>query len=85
MLYCAAKTDREVVDDSPGSENSRHEIGKKLAASFIYRFTLFVGQAWRYEMFPLVTPELDNWNLLRVLNRGSVESIESRYDTGSLS
>jgi len=33
---------------------------------------LLGGRAWRYEMFPLVTPELDNWNLLRVLNRGMI-------------
>ena len=33
---------------------------------------LLGGRAWRYEMFPLVTPELDNWNLLRVLNHGMV-------------
>ncbi|UCG65552.1 MAG: hypothetical protein JSW12_00385 [Deltaproteobacteria bacterium] len=33
---------------------------------------LLGGRAWRYEMFPLVTPELDNWKLLRVLNRGMI-------------
>jgi predicted AAA+ superfamily ATPase len=31
---------------------------------------LLGGRAWRYEMFPLVTAELENLNLLRVLNRG---------------
>ncbi len=33
---------------------------------------LLGGRAWRYEMFPLVTPELDDWNLLRVLNHGLI-------------
>ena len=33
---------------------------------------LLGGRAWRYEMFPFVTPELDNWNLLTVLNRGMI-------------
>jgi len=33
---------------------------------------LLGGRAWRYEMFPLVTHELNNWNLLRVLNRGMI-------------
>ncbi|MBL7127618.1 MAG: ATP-binding protein [Ignavibacteria bacterium] len=33
---------------------------------------LLGGRAWRYEMFPLVTAELANWNLLRVLNHGLV-------------
>lgn len=33
---------------------------------------LLGGRAWRYEMFPLVTAELENTNLLRVLNRGMI-------------
>ena len=33
---------------------------------------LLGGRAWRYEMFPFATPELDNWNLLRMLNRGLI-------------
>ena len=33
---------------------------------------LLGGRAWRYEMFPLVTPELEDWNLLRVLNHGMI-------------
>ncbi|MEA3221563.1 MAG: AAA family ATPase [Thermodesulfobacteriota bacterium] len=31
---------------------------------------LLGGRAWRYEMFPFVTAELENRNLLRILNRG---------------
>lgn len=33
---------------------------------------LLGGRAWRYEMFPLVTPELYNWNLITILNRGLI-------------
>lgn len=33
---------------------------------------LLGGRAWRYEMLPLVTPELENLDLLRILNRGLV-------------
>ncbi|MFH1672328.1 MAG: AAA family ATPase [Pseudomonadota bacterium] len=33
---------------------------------------LLGGRAWRYEMFPLVTPELVSPNLLTILNRGMV-------------
>jgi len=33
---------------------------------------LLGGRAWRYEMFPLVTPELENVNLLRALNHGMI-------------
>jgi predicted AAA+ superfamily ATPase len=33
---------------------------------------LLGGRAWRYEMFPLVTEELKDINLLRVLNRGMI-------------
>ena len=36
------------------------------------RANLLGGRAWRYEMFPFVTPELENWDLLRVLNRGMI-------------
>jgi len=35
---------------------------------------LLGGRAWRYEMFPLVTPELGEWNLLKVLNQGLIPS-----------
>ncbi|MDI6688339.1 MAG: AAA family ATPase, partial [Desulfobacterales bacterium] len=33
---------------------------------------LLGGRAWRYEMFPFVTFELENWDLLRVLNCGMI-------------
>jgi len=33
---------------------------------------LLGGRAWRYEMFPLATPELDEVNLLRALNHGMI-------------
>ncbi len=33
---------------------------------------LLGGRAWRYEMFPLVTAEIDNFNLLRALNQGLI-------------
>ena len=33
---------------------------------------LLGGRAWRYKMFPFVTAELENWNLLRILNRGMI-------------
>lgn len=36
------------------------------------RANLLGGRAWRYEMFPLVTAELKNWNLLTILNRGMI-------------
>ena len=35
---------------------------------------LLGGRAWRFEMRPLVTPEIGTWNLLTVLNRGLVPS-----------
>lgn len=35
---------------------------------------LLGGRAWRYEMFPLTTPELGGLNLLQALNRGLVPS-----------
>jgi predicted AAA+ superfamily ATPase len=38
------------------------------------RANLLGGRAWRYEMFPLVTSELENWNLLTILNRGMIPS-----------
>ena len=33
---------------------------------------LLGGRLWRFEMFPLVTAELKNWNLLTILNRGMI-------------
>ncbi|MGH7599788.1 MAG: ATP-binding protein [bacterium] len=33
---------------------------------------LLGGRAWRYEMFPLVTPELERIDLLRALNHGMI-------------
>ncbi len=33
---------------------------------------LLGGRAWRYEMFPLVTAELKDYNLLHILNQGMV-------------
>ncbi len=33
---------------------------------------LLGGRAWRYEMFPFVSAELDDWNLLTILNRGLI-------------
>ena len=35
---------------------------------------LLGGRAWRYEMFPLVTAELEDINLLRALNHGMIPS-----------
>lgn len=35
---------------------------------------LLGGRAWRYEMFPLVTPELKKYDLLHILNHGMVPS-----------
>lgn len=35
---------------------------------------LLGGRAWRYEMFPLVSVELENLNLLRALNQGLIPS-----------
>lgn len=37
-------------------------------------FNLLGGRAWRYEMFPLVTAEIDNFNLLKALNNGLIPS-----------
>ena len=33
---------------------------------------LLGGRAWRYEMFPFVSAELKNFNLLKVLNHGMI-------------
>jgi len=33
---------------------------------------LLGGRAWRYELFPLVTPELERFDLLRALNQGLI-------------
>ncbi len=33
---------------------------------------LLGGRAWRYEMFPLITPEIDKFDLLRALNHGLI-------------
>ena len=33
---------------------------------------LLGGRAWRYEMFPFVSPELDDLDLLKALNRGLI-------------
>lgn len=33
---------------------------------------LLGGRAWRYEMFPLVSIEIDNFNLIRALNQGLI-------------
>ncbi|MBI4352674.1 MAG: ATP-binding protein [Candidatus Omnitrophica bacterium] len=38
------------------------------------RANLLGGRAWRYEMFPLVTPELQHPQLLRILNHGLIPS-----------
>lgn len=42
---------------------------------------LLGGRAWRYEMHPLVSRELEDWNLLRVLNRGMIPDhyLEDNY------
>lgn len=42
---------------------------------------LLGGRAWRYEMFPLVSAELQNVNLLRALNHGLIPShyLEDQY------
>jgi predicted AAA+ superfamily ATPase len=41
---------------------------------------LLGGRAWRYELFPLVTPELKVWNLLDALNKGMIPSHFSQQD-----
>jgi len=42
---------------------------------------LLGGRAWRFEMLPLVTAELENWDLLSVLNRGLIPShyLDEKY------
>ncbi len=42
---------------------------------------LLGGRAWRYEMFPLVTRELESWELLRILNHGMIPThyLEANY------
>lgn len=42
---------------------------------------LLGGRAWRYEMFPLVYPEIENFDLLRALNQGLIPShyLQSGY------
>lgn len=42
---------------------------------------LLGGRAWRYEMFPLVYPEIDDFDLLRSLNHGLIPSYyhQERY------
>ena len=43
---------------------------------------LLGGRAWRFQLFPLTTPELGSLDLLRVLNRGMIPShyLEEGYD-----
>ncbi|NQU05593.1 MAG: ATP-binding protein [Calditrichaeota bacterium] len=36
------------------------------------KVNLLGGRAWRYEMFPFVTAELEDWDLLQILNRGMI-------------
>ncbi len=33
---------------------------------------LLGGRAWRFELFPLVSAELEDWDVLQVLNRGMI-------------
>ncbi len=42
---------------------------------------LLGGRAWRYEMMPLVTPEIENPDLLRILNHGMIPQhyIQDQY------
>jgi predicted AAA+ superfamily ATPase len=43
------------------------------------------GRAWRYEMFPLVSQEVDGFDLLRALNNGLIPShYETAFPTRSL-
>ncbi|MFQ5744401.1 MAG: ATP-binding protein [Acidobacteriota bacterium] len=46
------------------------------------RANLLGGRAWRYEMFPLVSCELGEVDLLRALNRGMIPSHYLRDDYG---
>jgi predicted AAA+ superfamily ATPase len=41
---------------------------------------LLGGRAWRYEMFPLVSAELEELSLLKILNRGMVPDHYTRND-----
>ena len=41
---------------------------------------LLGGRAWRYEMFPLVSAELEDLNLLNILNRGMIPDHYTRRD-----
>lgn len=45
------------------------------------RANLLGGRAWRYEMFPFVTAEIADFDLLRALNRGLIPSnyLEDQY------
>jgi predicted AAA+ superfamily ATPase len=43
---------------------------------------LLGGRAWRYEMFPLVTPEVERLDLLRALNHGLIPDHYLRDDYG---
>ena len=43
---------------------------------------LLGGRAWRYELFPLATPELHEWKLLDVLNKGLIPSHFQQPDAG---
>lgn len=42
---------------------------------------LLGGRAWRYAMFPFVSPEIEKFDLLRVLNRGLIPEhyLDSQY------
>ncbi len=41
---------------------------------------LLGGRAWRYELFPLVTAELKDWNLLDIINKGMIPSHYQQVD-----
>ncbi|MCK4306228.1 MAG: ATP-binding protein [Candidatus Eisenbacteria sp.] len=45
------------------------------------RANLLGGRAWRYQLLPLVSAELDSLDLLRILNRGLIPShfLQDRY------
>lgn len=44
------------------------------------RANLLGGRAWRFEMFPFVSSELDSYNLLDVLNKGMIPSHYLQHD-----
>jgi predicted AAA+ superfamily ATPase len=44
------------------------------------KVNLLGGRAWRYEMFPLVTPEVERLDLLRALNHGLIPDHYLRDD-----